>query len=110
MSHSEMCEKSEVVSVEEGHDIERDALHRALRSAFETQVLVCADEWLSVFTDYVGRLGNEQEPKHKEVHQAAAVTAVASNEKALKCQSCDHIAKINGLAGDHSPCERGKIS
>ena len=42
-------------------EFERDELHRALRSALETQVLVCADEWLSVFTDYVGRLGNEQE-------------------------------------------------
>ena len=37
--------------------------------------------------DDVGRLGNEQEAKHKEVHQAAAVTAVAVNEKALECQS-----------------------
>jgi len=45
----------------------------------------------------VGRLGNEQEAKHKEVQQAAAVTAVASNGKALKCQSSDRIAKTNGL-------------
>ena len=46
---------------------ERDELHRALKSALETQVLVCADEWLSVFSDYVGRLGNEQEAEHKKL-------------------------------------------
>ena len=93
---------------EEGHDSERDELHRALKSALETQVIACSNEWLSVFSDYVGsamrpttmhaeggaerqdsvtnglrqidchlsndvgRLGNEQEAKHKEVHQAAA--------------------------------------
>ena len=34
-------------------DSERDELRRALKSALETQVLVCADEWLSVFSDYV---------------------------------------------------------
>jgi len=79
MPHSEMCEKSEVASVEEGHEFERDELDRGLKSALETQVLVCADEWLSVSSDHVDRLGNEQEAKHKEVHQAAAVTVVASN-------------------------------
>ena len=31
------------------------------------------------------------------MHQAAAVTAVALSEKALKCQSCDRIAKVNVL-------------
>ena len=67
MPHSEMREKSEVASVEEGHDIERDGLDRALKSALETQVIVCADQWLSVFSDYVGRLGNEQEAKHKGI-------------------------------------------
>jgi len=34
------------------------------------KVIVCSDEWLSVFSDYVSRLGNEQEAKHKEVRQA----------------------------------------
>ena len=38
-------------------DSEWGELQRALKSALETRVLVCADEWLSVFTDYVGRLG-----------------------------------------------------
>jgi len=50
-------------------DAKRDELHRVLKSALETQVLVCADEWLSVFSDTVGRLGNEQEPEHKEPEQ-----------------------------------------
>ena len=67
-----MCEQSaegcEVTSVEEGHDVE--------------------------FENYAK---GSQEAKHKEVHQAAAMTAVASNVKALKCQSCDRFAKINGL-------------
>ena len=35
-------------------DFTRDELHRALKSALETQVLMCSDEWLSVFSDYVG--------------------------------------------------------
>ena len=52
-SHTEMCEQSaegcEVASVEEGHDSERDEWHRALKGALETQVIVCSDEWLSVF-------------------------------------------------------------
>ena len=30
----------------------------------------------------MGRLGNEQEAKHKEVHQVAAMTAVALDTKA----------------------------
>ena len=51
-------------------ELERDGLHRALRSALETQVLVCADEWLSVFTDYVGRLGNEQEAELFEAEKS----------------------------------------
>ena len=39
-----------------GADFERDELHRALKSALETQVLVCAVEWISFFffSDYVG--------------------------------------------------------
>ena len=49
------------------------------------------------FSNNVGRLGNEQDAKHKEVHQAVAVTAVASNKKALECQSSDSLAKINSL-------------
>ena len=53
-SHTEMCEVCEVASVEEGHDFERDEVHRALKSALEAQVIVCSDEWLSVFSDYVG--------------------------------------------------------
>ena len=53
-SHSEMCKGCESASVEEGHDFERNVLHRALQSALETQVIVCADEWLSVFSDCVG--------------------------------------------------------
>ena len=40
-SHTEMCEVCEVASVEEGHDFERDELHRALKSALEAQVIVC---------------------------------------------------------------------
>ena len=53
-SRSEMCESCEVASVEEGHDSERDEVHRALKGALETQVIVCSDEWLSVFSDHVG--------------------------------------------------------
>ena len=100
MPHTEKCVRSEVTSMEEGRDVdafERDELDRALKSALKTHVIVCADECLSVFTSYVGRLGNEQEAKDKEAHQASAMTAVASNKKALKCQSCDRIAKINGV-------------
>ena len=37
---------------EDVDELERDEPHKALESALETQVLVCADEWLSVFTDY----------------------------------------------------------
>ena len=47
----------------------------------------------------VGRLGNEQEAKHKEVHQAAAMTVEAFDKKAratFEGQSSDRIAKING--------------
>ena len=51
-------------------EFERDELHRALRRALETQVLVCADEWLSFFTDYVGRLGNEQEAELFEAEKS----------------------------------------
>ena len=70
-------------------ELERDGLHRALRSALETQVLVCADEWLSVFTDYVGRLGKEQEaelfeaekslPADKELEQLTCENDVAED-------------------------------
>ena len=35
-------------------DSELDEMHRALKSALEPQVIVCSDEWLSVFADYVG--------------------------------------------------------
>ena len=35
-------------------DAKRDELHRALKSALETQVIVCSDAWLSAFSDYVG--------------------------------------------------------
>ena len=58
-------------------DAKRDELHRALKSALETQVLVCADEKLSVFSEYVGRLGNEQEAKHKELEQLRCKSDVA---------------------------------
>ena len=43
----------------------------------------------------VGRLGKEQEAKHKEVHEAAAMTAVAFDKKAratFEGQSSDRIA------------------
>ena len=70
-------------------ELERDGLHRALRNALKTQVLVCADEWLSVFTDYVGRLGNEQEaelfeaekslPADKELEQLTCENDVAED-------------------------------
>ena len=55
---------------------------------------------LSHLSNDVGRLGNEQEAKRKEVHHAAAMTAVAFDTKAratFEGQSCDRIAKINGL-------------
>ena len=41
-----------------------------------------------------------QEAKHKEVHQAAA---------ALKCQSCDRIAKINGLTKANALLVKGMM-
>ena len=58
-------------------EFERDEVHRALKSDLETQVFVCADEWLSVFTDYVGRLGNEEEAEHKELEQVTCKSDVA---------------------------------
>ena len=63
---------------------ERDELHRALKSAHETQVLVCADEWLSVFTDYVGRLGNEQEAKLFEAEKSLLA------DKELEQPTCEN--------------------
>ena len=80
-------------------DFTRDELHRALKSALETQVLMCSDEWLCVFSDYVGRLGNEPPGARAQVAltgpteaeylrgaeeaetKAAATIAVASNAK-----------------------------
>ena len=77
----------------------RDELHRALKSALESQVLMCSDEWLCVFSDYVGRLGNEPPGARALVAltglteaeylrgaeeaetKAAATIAVASNAK-----------------------------
>ena len=53
-SHTEMCEVCEVASVEEGHDFERDELHRALKSALEAQVIVCLTSGSAFFSDYVG--------------------------------------------------------
>ena len=114
---------------EERHDSERDELHRALKSALETQVIACSNEWLGSamrpttmhaeggaerqdsvtnglrqidchLSNDVGRLGHEQEAKHKEVHQAAAMTVEAFDNKAratFEGQSSDRIAKINGL-------------
>ena len=50
-----MCEVCEVASVEEGHDFERDELHRALKSALEAQVIVCLTSGSAFFfSDYVG--------------------------------------------------------
>jgi len=68
----------------EVHKERRVARHRALRSALETQVFVCADEWLSVFTDCVGRLGNEQEAELLEAEKSL----LADNElEQLTCES-----------------------
>ena len=38
---------------------------------------MCADEWLSVFADCVGHLGNGQEAEHKELEQLPCKSDVA---------------------------------
>ena len=78
----------------------RQSGYLAETQSIETQVIVCSDEWLSIFSDYVGRLGNEPPGARARVAltgptvaqyfrdaeeaetKAAAATAVASNKKA----------------------------
>jgi len=86
-------------------DFERDELHRALKSALETQVIVCSVGWLSVFSDYVGRLGNEplgararvaltgttvaeyfRDAEETETKAAAAVASNAKSRAAFESQ------------------------
>ena len=101
-------------------DTTRDELHRALEVLLKHKSSCALMSGSAFLSDNVGSgmrpttkyaeggaerqdsvtNGNEQEAKHNEVHQAAAMIAVAFDTKAhtaFEGQSSDRIAKINGL-------------
>ena len=66
---------------------------------------MCADEWLSVFSDYVGRLGKEPEAEHKEPEQLTCESDVAEDTMSVMVKLANEIDEPHDIGQPTAECQ-----